>query len=454
MLPVYCTDKQRAGRGKQFVDLTDEELRDYHQTMARGVQAALEAEGPEIVHANHLVWQPVVAAEVCGALDIPFYIVAHGSSLERAVRRDKRFKQAAEMAILRAAGLLWIAPNTKDRVLELYPAHRDLIESRSHFVGIGADTSLFQPVERSRRTSCFARLSEGQTFGGKSTEQKRELKARLNRGDLEAVRDYWNAYDHRLPDEDLAEQLNSIPEDADLLLYVGALIWGKGVQALPAAMPEILLHRPNVHLLIVGSGTFRETLEGLVYSLETRNEGLFDELVSKGRGLDRDAAPGPLDELRDYACDADRRRLLFGQGLGLAGKVHFLGRLDHSRLRWVFPCCQLAVFPSIISEASPLVLAESMANGVLPLGAYHSGLKDGLDALADDLPKQVWERLKVDPNLAARVGSVAENVSWLLTEGVSDVLRLKLRQIAEERYDWNFIAAALAQSAEKMIGST
>jgi len=452
-LPVYITDKQRAGVVKQFIDLTDQELAHYHRTTAEGVRTALKAERPDVVHANHLVWQPVVAAEVCGSLEIPFYIVAHGSSLEYAVRRDARYRRAAEEALLRSDGLVWIAPNVQQRVVELYDQHREVIRQRSFFAGTGVDTSLFRLAERSERPRSLGRLIAAGPFRGKSRKQKTALTDRLDGGDLESIRDYWSAYDHRVPDEDLAAQLNSIAPDDDLLLYVGALTWGKGVQALLAAMPEILSNRPTARLLIVGSGTFREALEALAHSIETANESLFDEVLARGRALDRDATPEPLIDVRDYSTVARRRQILFEHGPRLAGRVHFLGRLDHSQLRWVFPCCQLAVFPSIVHEASPLVLAESMANGVLPAAAYHSGLRDGLDALADDLPLDVFNRLRIDDDLSTRVASLADNVSWLLAKGVSNALSRDLRRIAEERHDWQSTATAIASAAQAIVDS-
>jgi|TARA_B110000208_G_scaffold190514_1_gene254590 glycosyltransferase involved in cell wall biosynthesis len=67
--------------------------------------------------------------------------------------------------------------------------------------------------------------------------------------------------------------------------------------------------------------------------------------------------------------------------------VHFFGRLPHNLLKFVFPCCDVAVFPSCIPEAYPLVLMESLANGVMPMCSDFSGFSDGLDELASLLSK-------------------------------------------------------------------
>ena len=85
----------------------------------------------------------------------------------------------------------------------------------------------------------------------------------------------------------------------------------------------------------------------------------------------------------------------------------FLGRFNHKQLSYIFPCADLAVFPSVIPEAYPLVLMESLANGVLPVVSYFSGFKDGVDEL---------EQL-LDPALV----SLAIGVN-LLADGLRDTI--------------------------------
>ena len=412
--PVFITDKQREGRVRRFVDLSEDELLTYHRVMQRCVRSALHQERPAVMHANHLVWQPVVAAEVCPDLGIPFYVRAPWQ--QHRIRREVRlsFSRGGREGAVARCRVRVDRVRVRERVLSLYPAHVDFIESRSAVVGVGVDTALFTPADRAQRSGLLKQVTRDHPTGGKTPAQRRALSKALVAGDLHAVRRYWDAYDYDMPDQDLPDQLSTISPDADVLLYVGALTWGKGVHELIAAMPEIAARRPEVRLLIVGSGSYREVLEGLVSSVQTANQTLFDELVSNGRALDREGVPGALDELSHYVSDPEKRDLLFRHGADLVDRVLFTGRLDHARLRWLFPCCDLAVFPSIVEEASPLVLVEAMANGVPPLAAYHSGLKDGLDSLESGLPNDVWRHLKIDPDPTRRVSSIVDGVCWLL----------------------------------------
>ena len=83
--PVYLTDKQRSGNVKAFTELTDAELDEYHRVNVDALRGILQKHPVDLIHANHLVYQPVVAAE----LDTPFIVFPHGSSIEYTLRNIK-----------------------------------------------------------------------------------------------------------------------------------------------------------------------------------------------------------------------------------------------------------------------------------------------------------------------------------------------------------------------------
>ena len=449
--PVFITDQQREGNVKTFLEITDAELEEYRQLMVAGLTRALEEERPDVLHVNHMIYQPIVAAEACRRTGVPFYLVPHGSAIEYTIEKSERFRELARIGLTASAGIAWISREVRERVRRIYPDLIPEIEAKSHASGVGTDTSLFNPVAAPERRASLDQLASLHAPGGKTEAQRAELRERLDAGDIEATRSYWNAYNHKLADDDLPEILRRIPTEQDLLFFVGSMTYGKGIQSLIAALPGILARRPDTHLVLVGSGTYREVLEALVHSLATGNEALFDELVERGRDLERADMSGPLEDLQAYASVATNRAVLFARGAELADHIHILGRLDHARLRRVFPCCRIAVFPSVIKEASPLVFAESMANGVLPTGSYHSGLRDGLDDLRPHLPDEIWQRMKLDSEPERRIESIVDNLCGLLDALEKEDLSATLRQIAVDRCDWTAVARQLVAAAESMI---
>lgn len=56
-------------------------------------------------------------------------------------------------------------------------------------------------------------------------------------------------------------------DDDMIILFVGRLVWIKGVDKLIRAMPQILQKIPNAKLVVVGLGDMQDYLEGLVRNL-------------------------------------------------------------------------------------------------------------------------------------------------------------------------------------------
>ena len=115
----------------------------------------LRAHPVDVLHANHVVLQPTIAADACVPLGIPFIIYPHGSAIEYAVRRDRRYRELAGEAIAAAAGLIIGSREVQRRLLEIHPEQRTRIEARTEIVGVGVDTTLFTPVpgERAARSA-------------------------------------------------------------------------------------------------------------------------------------------------------------------------------------------------------------------------------------------------------------------------------------------------------------
>lgn len=60
--------------------------------------------------------------------------------------------------------------------------------------------------------------------------------------------------------------------DGDLMvLYIGRLVWVKGVDKLIMAMPQVLKKVPNIKLVVVGLGEMRDYLEKLVENLKLQD---------------------------------------------------------------------------------------------------------------------------------------------------------------------------------------
>ncbi len=131
--------------------------------------------------------------------------------------------------------------------------------------------------------------------------------------------------------------------------------------------------------------------------------------------------------------------------------MHFTGRLDHTRLNMLFGCADLAVFPSVLPEAYPLVLMESLAIGVLPCASDLTGLGEGLRDLEPELGAALVDRLRLPTDPAARVAGMGQQLASLLLDPQLHDQAETLRRIAVERYDWNVRAVQMLEAYESAI---
>ena len=444
--PVYLTDKQRDGNVKSFTSLSGNELDEYHKLNQKLLQSILSRTQLDILHANHLIYQPVAALEPCHSTRTPLIIYPHGSSIEYVVKSDDRYKLLALTALLRCAGLIVGNREVRDRIINIYPEYKDKILAKTRIVSVGVDTSLFKPVGKNERERNIRALINTDGKGGKSPELTRELRLRLQNMDIKATQDYWNKYNHSLPDADLNDHLKQIPWNENIILFAGALTAGKGLQSLIIALPSILSRHPDTHLIIVGAGAYREVLEALFYAITTSNKFLLLELCKKGMDLDRSELTGPWEDVQLYLNNPVNLSTILKNGKILEKRVHFIGRLDHPRLKFLFPCADLAIFPSIVAEAYPLVLMESLSSGVLPIVSYFSGFKDGLDELEPLVGKELIEKMRISIDPYERVESIISNICSLLADPDLDLHTSQLRGIAVENYDWKKRAAQLVDA--------
>jgi glycosyltransferase involved in cell wall biosynthesis len=296
----------------------------------------------------------------------------------------------------------------------------------------------------------IATLAEQCPGGGKTPALSAELRRRLTAGELDAVLDYRDAYAHDRPDADAAERLTRLPwSNGKAMLFVGALTVGKGLQSVIAALPTVLRRAPDAHLVIVGTGAYREVLEGLVHAIASGDDGLLEALTARGYDLERTPLSGSWPDVSRALHDPELRSAMRDAGPRFSDHVHFVGRLEHDLLRHLFPCADVAVFPSIIPEAYPLVLMEALSNGVLPAATSFSGFAEGLDVLVPRLGRDLVDRMWLPLEPEHRVAGIAAQLTALLSS-TSEELSARLRAIAVADYDWTVRAEQMVAAYRRL----
>jgi len=447
VLPVYVTDKQRDGVVKSFTNLTDDELAEYHSVSCNALKAILTTFRLDMLHCNHVTYQPQIAEQVCAETGIPYIIYPHGSAIEYTVKTDDRYFNKVRESIQLTDGLIIGNNEVKQRLIDLYPELANEINRKTQIVGVGVDTSLFTSCPEGERQRSLDSLIASKPGGGKTRALTAELEAKLDGGDINAVTEFRNSYVQKLADEEISSKLEAIDLNSPVLLFVGALTAGKGIQGLLCAMCSALRQQPDLQLVIVGAGAYRETLEGLVHLLSTRNLPMLKSMASQGFDLDFSDNTGAWEDVEYYLQNhADE---LLECADRLKKNVHFVGRLNHDQLKYLFPVVDLAVFPSVVPEAYPLVLMESLSNGVLPMVSYFSGFTDGIDELADVIPEDLLTLMRIPMDNQQRISIMANNLNSILSSDSFRDIRPTLREVACDRYDWSLRAKQMIDAYKK-----
>jgi glycosyltransferase involved in cell wall biosynthesis len=266
--------------------------------------------------------------------------------------------------------------------------------------------------------------------------------------DLRRILSSASDYTAKHTDTDCEAKLEAVDwEGEKILLFVGRLIVSKGIQCVIAALPEILQREPRARLLVVGHGPLREPLEAMLWALDSGKRTLFRNIIEWGRFLEGAKEPEPLVHLQRYVAALEEQGKLDGyfrcaREMHLSERVIFTGYLTHRELRYLFPCCDVAIFPSIVAEAGPLVFLEALASGVFPLGIHFAGMGASIDAVAGALPSDAARLMRLRREEEHTVADIVSGATGALQLGRAHAATL--RRIAVEGYDWRSVAQRLS----------
>ena len=180
-----------------------------------------------------------------------------------------------------------------------------------------------------------------------------------------------------------------------IILYVGRLVYEKGIQHLIAAMPKILSNYHDAKLVIAGKG------------------GMIDDLKAETSSL------------------------------GLDNKVYFTGYMDSKKVQKMYKCADVAVFPSTY-EPFGIVALEAMLAGVPTVVSDVGGL--------DEIVTHGVDGMK---SYAGNPNSIADSVTALLYDHqLATNISKKARQKVKEQFNWEKIAQDTHFTYEKAICQT
>jgi len=184
-------------------------------------------------------------------------------------------------------------------------------------------------------------------------------------------------------------------DNEKIILYLGRLVYEKGIQNLISAMPKILDKYNDAKLVVAGKG-------------------------------------GMIDELRNQV-----------NYMGIQNKVYFTGYLDSESVQKMYKCADVAVFPSTY-EPFGIVALESMLSGTPTVVSDVGGLNEIIEHGVDGMK-----------SYAGNPNSIADSVLALLyDQQLCNYISKNAKNKVKNNYNWNKIAQDTHYIYERAICQT
>lgn len=420
LLPVYVRDQyEEFKQVVPFTELGDTEIAHYVETNLRALRVFCKKRRPSHIIANHTIMISEVARQLAAELSIPYSVVPHGSALEYAVVKDDRLKQAARTVLAECSRIFLVAPEIGERLGRYFPGLS--LPSKLHVLAVGVDTGQFalsEPAERGNLLTALAQTT-GKLPPGRPLTVERSLEQQVASGFTDPK---WRTpnYPEKYPDQGLSWE--AWDKDAPTAIFVGRLLPAKGIHCLIEAWARVLKTTPDAQLIVVGHGPYRETAQALALTQGAKARQTLWEL---------EAGPyfPPVQGGEDFPSTGSR--------------IRFTGFLNHEALASLLPCADVAVVPSLVPEAGPMVLLEAAACGCFPMGVDQGGMAGNLDAISVGVPLEVRSVMKLSPDPAQLVADLATHIPEAFRIG--PLYKEAIRKTTQDRFDWKVIAKKLAE---------
>ncbi|NLC87327.1 MAG: glycosyltransferase family 4 protein [Clostridiaceae bacterium] len=184
-------------------------------------------------------------------------------------------------------------------------------------------------------------------------------------------------------------------DNEKIILYVGRLVYEKGIQHLISSMPKILNGYNDAKLIIAGKG------------------GMIDELKAQVKAMN------------------------------IENKVYFTGYLNSKQVQKMYKCADIAVFPSTY-EPFGIVALEAMLAGVPTVVSDVGGLNEIVDHGITGMK-----------SYAGNSNSIADSIlSLLYDHQLANTVSKNAKAKVKELYNWNKIAQDTHFTYQKAICQT
>ena len=453
LLLVYNYDRYEGFEVKTMRECSLKEIDAHIELTVKGLKRVL-AQGVDRILTNHTILSPVIASRACQDTTIPYDVKIHGSSITFSIKPRPELKHYAIEGLRSCHKIVVGSTYSKKLLMETLSEESQSLrlEQKSVLIPCGMNPSVFKLADGifKNQTRFLANIK---TFIQKRPNGRKAQSVTLPlfsspslQQDLTTLA---NTYDQNAVDADLLERWITIKEGEPVICYFGKFLNTKGVGEIVASIPSILVKVPNIRVILVGFGCYREHMEGMLSAMKSGDVEAFKAYASAGDFVDN---------ISDTLLKKIFRKLSDEE----FNRITITGILEHEQLCEILPLASISVVASKAPEAFGMVSIEAMAAGVLPLCNRHTGLADVLQCV-EEIEPELGSLMGIDTcpggvhdaadgaffieKLPAKVESA---LAYLYPNGFQDDSRRKeisqkLREIAVLHFSWDGIGKRLTE---------
>lgn len=463
-LPVYVYDHYDGFTVKEFPNCTDQEVQNYIDYNVTALNVILKTYSEiTVLQTNHTVMFPYIATQVDNFDNYKHYMTVHGSALNFTVKKDKRFVEYARVGL---EGSDEILVDSKHAEVELLAFLDDYnyqhLKERVLIIPAGVDVENFLLLEEGKKESIQHFVDAIQERLKDNKGRTKEISQKLLGIDFpndvseveKIVKSVREGYDYRHTDIDIDVKIKTIDsENERIVLFIGKYLWTKGIYLILLAIPQILKENPSTRFVFVGFGPFREVAEVILNCLATKNITLLKRLVKESSLFHyEENTPYPLiAEILDVH-GAEIQKTVEQLDINILDKVIFTGIVEHKQLKYLLPCADVLIAPSVFPEAFGMVAIEAMACGVSPTLTYQSAFLEISDEVKESIKQFPIDLYNVtlDENASKHIGLNVSNYLSLQEKLIQDgkLIEYKntLRNVVVQNYSWKGIMKSYIQT--------
>ena len=456
VLPTYNEEKNQFLNSALITRVEDFEIGNYLTLNSKVANYIIKKFNIKKVIANDSLLSGIVAKRVAKINNIDYFVISHLYELNCAIKKQDRFYNIAKEVLSESKAIFLFGKEILEELKKIFLGDLS-IEEKITLLSFGVDTELFNIKSDNKRIlikkleKTLPKINDGNNQSYIKVMLSK-IDNNITKKELISILKKYNNYDKKTNDLDIIEKLNRIDFEKDkIIITMGELNSKNGIHNLITSLPFVLKQKPNIKIIIIGSGFLREVIEVMFYALRNNYQTLFEHIINWGKELEFEEKKESYQEIKEFfkqldIIDIKDEYFINAIQYLKEDTLIFTGHLTLNQLKYLIPLGDIAVFPALKKSISKGLL-ETVACGLYPI-ATKSGENEQLLIDINEIMKgDDGEWMKIKPRKESIISDIIRNIPRAID--IADKYKNQLSKLMNEKYSWSIVIDDILYEIEK-----